>query len=99
MSIQAILRDVNLAPDEPLGKRRLPLEDLRPFLDPDQLIRTAGPVSLRIGGGVPQDLAIANPCAIAARLPRRVFFLRFQGAVNRAARIVHHLTAREPPAP
>src|SRR2546426_11316646 len=96
MSIQAILRDVDLAPDEPIGKRGVPLEDLRPLLDPDQLLRPVGPVSLRIGGGIPQDLAIANPCVLAERLRRRVFLLLFQEADNRPARNDHPLTGGEP---
>src|SRR2546428_12063678 len=82
MSIQAILRDVDLAPDEPFGKRRVPLEDLRPLLDPDQLLRPVGPVSLRIGGGLPEDLGIAEPRVPAERLRRRAFLPFLQEAVN-----------------
>src|SRR5437867_4637633 len=96
MSIQAILRDVDLAPDEPFGKRGVPLEDLRPLLDPDQLLRPVGPVSLRIGGGIPQDLAIANPCVLAERLRRRVFLLFFQEAVDRRTRYDQSLTPLNP---
>ncbi len=86
VAIQAILRDVDLAADEPLGERRLPLEDLRPLLDPHQFLGSIGPVPLRIGGGFAQDLRIVDPGVLAERLRWRVLLLFLQEAIDRRAR-------------
>src|SRR5882724_6076114 len=37
MPVNAVVGDVGLAADEPLHERRVPLEGLRPLLEPEQL--------------------------------------------------------------
>src|SRR5439155_2271789 len=48
VAIQAVLRDVQLAADEPLRVRRLPLEHLRERLPPEQGLRLLRPETLEI---------------------------------------------------
>src|SRR3954447_9459985 len=36
--VQAVVTDVGLAADEPFGERNFPLEDLLPWLEPDQFL-------------------------------------------------------------
>jgi len=38
MSIEAVVTDVNLAADKPLGVRRFPLQNGVPFFEPVQLV-------------------------------------------------------------
>ncbi len=47
MTIKAILGDVELGADEPLGKRWSPIQHLRPFLSPNQVTSLLGPKFLR----------------------------------------------------
>jgi hypothetical protein len=35
VAVDAVVADVGLASGEPLGERRVPLEDVRPFLEPE----------------------------------------------------------------
>ncbi len=48
VAIQAVGADVQLAADEPLRMRRIPVEDLGPRLDPLELTRELGPERLGI---------------------------------------------------
>src|SRR4051812_32606937 len=56
--VQAVVRHVDLAADEPLGEGRVPLEDLIPLLEPVQLFGPALPKALGIFRGLLPDLGI-----------------------------------------
>lgn len=49
MSIEAVVRNIDLAADKPLGVRRLPIEDRVPLLEPMKLLRHARPKRFRVG--------------------------------------------------
>jgi hypothetical protein len=59
VTVDAVVRSVNFPADEPLGERRVPLEDVRPFREPSQLFfGQFAPEFLRLFGGVPVEFAI-----------------------------------------
>src|SRR6185436_127836 len=66
MPIEAVGGDVDLAADEPLGIRRIPLEDFRPRRDPLELLRETGPEGFgilrgsRVDGGIVDERAGAK---------------------------------------
>ncbi len=50
VSIQAVIGNVRLSPDEPLGERGLPFQDLLPRFEPMQLLCDGGPEFFRVLG-------------------------------------------------
>src|SRR5215813_9165440 len=48
MPIQAVVRNIDLIADKPLGKRLVPFEDLIPFFEPVKFAGNLGPESIRI---------------------------------------------------
>src|SRR5690606_24468621 len=48
VTVHAVIRRVQLAVDEPLGERRIPFQDLIPFLKPVQAFRLSRPKSFQI---------------------------------------------------
>src|SRR3712207_7686840 len=56
VAVQAVVGDVELAADEPLGERRVrPIEDLRPWLVPGQGLGLARPEALVVPLGLLVD--------------------------------------------
>ena len=47
MPVQAVIREIDLPPNKPLGPRRLPLENLVPLFEPVQFLGSASPELLR----------------------------------------------------
>src|SRR6187200_625607 len=60
MAIDAVDARVQLAADEPLGMRRLPVEHSRPRREPLQLRRESRPERLGIGVGAGVDALVAH---------------------------------------
>src|SRR5207249_4387541 len=60
VAIDAVHRDVDLAADEPLRVRRLPLENLAPLLEPVELFCLRGPEGFRVAGCLCVQLRIGN---------------------------------------
>src|SRR5207302_7400252 len=58
--VEAVLRDVQLAAEEPLRVRRLPLEDLAEGLTPLQRLRLLCPEPLEVAVGPLVDLGVAD---------------------------------------
>ena len=67
VAIEAVHRDVQLASDEPLRVRRLPVEHLVPAARPLQLIREFRPERFRIAIGLRVDLFVPNAGLAAER--------------------------------
>src|SRR6202035_1291495 len=62
MTVQAVVRDVHLAADEPLGERDLPLEHRVIRLVPgDVLLRLLGPQALGVSCGRFEEALILRP--------------------------------------
>ena len=61
VAVEAVLRDVQLPADEPLGVRQLPLEDGLPVLAPrEQLARLALPEPEPVGVGLFVERAVGH---------------------------------------
>ena len=69
--IETVDADVELAADEPLRVRWLPIEDLVPRLDPLELTRHARPKCLRVFFGFLVDRLVLDPSVFAKSIGRR----------------------------
>ena len=65
--VDAVDRRVELAADEPLRVRRLPVEHALPGRDPLERRRLLGPVGFGIGGGAVVDAQDRTSCAAARK--------------------------------
>src|SRR5580704_1824288 len=55
MTVEAVVRGVELAIEEPLGEGELPLQDLVERLEPTELLRTLGPKCFGVLLGTPVE--------------------------------------------
>ena len=82
VAVEAVVGDVELAADEPLGVRQLPLADRVPVLRPvEQLGRLAGPEALVVLGRL-----VVHPRADDERVALDVLGRRERAVLGRAAR-------------
>ena len=71
VAVQAVVGDVELAPREPLGEGRVPLQHVVPGLRPAQALRMAGPPGLGVLVRLVVDGFVARQRIGAERLRRR----------------------------
>ena len=58
VAVEAVIRDIDLAADKPLGKWSIPLKHRVPFFEPIQLSCLLSPKSLRVGLGLGVELFV-----------------------------------------
>jgi len=58
LAVDAVVAEVGLAADEPLGVGRVPVEDLGPRLEPSEFLGDAAPEAVGIFDGAPVECAV-----------------------------------------
>ena len=71
VAVEAVVRDVEPAADEPLRERQVPVEDLRPLLLPIEGQRLTGPEALPVAFGLVVELGLGDQRLLPKRLRRR----------------------------
>jgi hypothetical protein len=61
VAVQAVVGNVQLAPDEPFGEGQLPFEHAVPRLEPVQFARDLGPETFRVFGGLLIQAIVVGP--------------------------------------